>query len=49
MLYALKRPCGKESTEIQITQYKGKEREISYKKIEENSGGKAHANTWKLI
>ena len=43
----MSRPCGKESTEVQITQNKGKERENSYQKLKKTIG-KAHANTWKL-
>ena len=39
-------PCGKESTEVGITQNKGKGKLLQ--KIEEISGGKAHANTRKL-
>ena len=41
------RPCGKESTKVQITQNKGKERE-NLPKIEEITVGKAHATTRKL-
>ena len=44
LIYSYIRPCGKESTEVRITQNKGK----LLPKIEEITIGKAHANTRKL-
>ena len=43
-----KRPHGKESIEVWITQKIGKERGKLCQKNEEISGRKAHTNTWKL-
>jgi hypothetical protein len=40
-LWSMKKPCGKESIEVQITQKIGKERGNSYRKNEEISGRKA--------
>ena len=40
--------CGKGSTEVRITQIKGKESENSYQKIEEVTVGQAHANTYSI-
>ena len=42
------KPRGKESTEVRLTQNKGKEREKLLPKIEEISDGQAHTNTRKL-
>ena len=42
------RSHGKESTKVQITQKIGKERGNSYRKNDEISEQKAHANIWKL-
>ena len=45
-LFTWNRPCGKESTEVQITQNMGKERENSYQKIKRSP---EERHTQKLI
>ena len=44
----INRPRGKESTKVQITQNKGKDRGKLLPKIEDITVGKAHTNTGEL-
>ena len=48
MFIIRKRPCGKEGTEVRITQKNRKRKGKLLLKNEEISGGKAHTNTQKL-
>ena len=45
-------PCGKESTEVRITQYMGNERENSYRKLKrspEERHTQTHGNLFKIF